>query len=284
MASKKWTDEELTYLDEQWGSKSIAAIARNLGRSVNGVKIKAVRRGLGSHLHSGTCITFNELLKVLGQASGYRERLRVWTEKGLKIKTHKVDKCSFRVVDIEDFWKFAENNRDLFDFSRFEKNSLGIEPDWVDAKRKADTKKCRLVKTHNEAWTPAEDSELIRLLKMHRYGYAELEQRLRRTAGAIQRRVIDLNLKERPVKAYNHNKWTEEQVKTVIDMILSGNGYSIIAIEVAKSTKAVKGKVYALFGSENLDKVRERMEKYENHKNIITHKETQISCNTHKRQ
>jgi len=254
--AKNWTAEEFDLLDEQWGYKSIATIARNLGRSINAIKIKAARRGLGSHLHSGTCITFNELLKTLGQAGGYSEKLRVWTEKGLKIKTHKVDKCSFRVVDIEDFWKFAENNRELFDFSRFEKNSLGVEPEWADRKRKADAKKRRLVKPHNEAWTPAEDSELIRLLKMHRYGYAELEQRLSRTAGAIQRRVIDLNLKERPVKAYNHNKWTSKQIDKLIDMIIDSEDYSAIALEVDKSSKAVKGKVYSLFGTEKLDKVR----------------------------
>ncbi len=260
-SNKNWTAEEFALLDEQWGCKNIATIARNLGRSINAVRLKASLRGLGSHLHRGTHITFNELLKTLGWVSGYGEVYRVWKEKGLKIKQHKVDKCSFRVIDIEDFWKFAENNRELFDFSRFEKNSLGIEPDWVDVKRKADTKKRRLVKPHNEAWTPAEDSELIRLLKMHRYGYAELEQRLGRTAGAIQRRVLDLNLKERPVKAYNHNKWTPKQVDKLIDMIVNSENYSTIALEVGKSSKAVKSKVCSLFGTVRLDKVRENLKR-----------------------
>ncbi len=261
--NKKWTAEEYALLDDWWGRKSIVTIASNLGRSVNAVKIKAFQKGLGSHLHSGEAITFNELLKALGMSGGYSYRLKTWAEKGLKIRTHKVDKNSFRVVYIEDFWEFADKNRELLDFSRFERNSLGIEPDWVDIKRQNDTKKRRLTKPHNEAWTPAEDAELIRLLRMYRYGYAELEKRLNRTSGAIQRRVIDLNLKERPVKAENHIKWTSEQIDTLIDIISSGGGYSVIALEVGKSGKAVRGKVYSLFGTVKLDEVRKILKKLE---------------------
>lgn len=256
---KNWTAEELSILDESWGYTSIAAIASKLGRSVNAVKLKASRTGLGSHLHSGTCITFSELLKALGLTGSYSERLHLMTAKGLKIKKHKVNNCSFRVVDIEHFWKFAEKNRELFDFSRFGKNSLGIEPEWADIKRQEDIKKNLLIKPPEEKWTQAEDRELIRLLKMHRYGYAELEERLHRTSGAIQRRIIDLGLKERPVKADNHNKWTDEQKALLEEMILNGSSYTVISRSVGKSSKAVRGYVGRIYGSEKLDIVRKRI-------------------------
>lgn len=257
--AKNWTSEELTHLDEQWGSKSIAAIARNLGRSINAVKLKASRKGLGSHLHSGDCITFYELLKTLGQTGGYKDRLNICQDRGLKLKKHKVNNCSFRVVDIEDFWEFAEKNRELFDFSRFEKNTLGIEPEWVDIKRREDVKKNALIKQPEERWTESEDRELLRLLKMFRYGYAELEEKLRRTSGAIQKRIIDLGLKERPIKADNHKKWTTEQKSRLVEMILNGSSYTVISRCIGKSSKAVRGYVGRIYGSEKLDAVRERI-------------------------
>ena len=63
-------------------------------------------------------------------------------QNGLPVKWHRVKKNRFRVIDIEDFWKWAEKNKSLLDFSRFDKYTLGAEPDWVDEKRKADLKSC----------------------------------------------------------------------------------------------------------------------------------------------
>lgn len=60
---------------------------------------------------------------------------------GLPVKWHIVKNSRFRVIDIDEFFKWAEENKSILDFSRFEKYSLGAEPDWVDVKRKADYKK-----------------------------------------------------------------------------------------------------------------------------------------------
>lgn len=256
---KMWKPEELEYLQDKWGYSSVKAIAKALGRSENAINIKAVKLKLGAHLDSGQYLSLNQLLLTIGVTGGNSYFISTLQKRGLKIKRHKVRNCSFKVVDISDFWEFAEKNKELFDFSRLEQNVLGIEPKWVNIKRNEDVKKNRLQKPHNEEWTPAEDAELIRLLKMHRYGYAELEQRLRRTSGAIQRRVIDLDIKERPVRANPHSRWTDEQKKLVAQLIKKGSSYSTIAFEVGKSTKAVRGMVGRLFGTENLDKARERM-------------------------
>ena len=40
MGGKRWTTEELEYLRENWGNKSIATIAYTLGRSRNAVLVK----------------------------------------------------------------------------------------------------------------------------------------------------------------------------------------------------------------------------------------------------
>lgn len=93
-------------------------------------------------------------------------------------------------------------------------------------------------------------------MKEHKYTYPEISLRLRRSEGAIQRRVLDLDIKERPVKADNHNLWTVQQLETLCDMIKRGSNYESISLEIQKSTKAIRGKVFTCYLSENLNKVR----------------------------
>ena len=44
-AGKNWTREELDYIREVWGEKTVPEIAAKLGRSINAVKVKTVRLG-----------------------------------------------------------------------------------------------------------------------------------------------------------------------------------------------------------------------------------------------
>ena len=57
---KWWSNEEIEFLEDNWGYKSIPVIAKSLNRTINAVKVKAVRLGLGDHLDSGNYITFNK--------------------------------------------------------------------------------------------------------------------------------------------------------------------------------------------------------------------------------
>lgn len=165
-----------------------------------------------------------------------------------------------RIVYLEEFWEWAEKNRSFLDFSKMEPLALGEEPEWVDAQRRKDTKSFALQR--KDPWTQEEDSKLIFYLKQHKYGYAELSKLLQRSAGAIQRRCADLKLKERPVKADNHGEecaWTEEHFRLLCDGVKNGDSYMIISEALGKSEKAVRGKVYYDYFTENLDKVRDML-------------------------
>lgn len=130
---------------------------------------------------------------------------------GLPVKWHVVKKNRFRVIDIDAFWKWAEDNKSILDFSRFEKYSLGAEPDWVDVKRKADYKKLQLHGQHNAAWTKTEDDKLRYLLSKGTYTYSDLAAELRHSEGAIKRRILDLGINKKPVRCPPENgrrtKW-----------------------------------------------------------------------------
>ena len=200
----RWTAEEEEYLAENWGTLAIPTLARNLGRSEDAVVIRARRLGLGPFLDSGDYVSFNQLLvAVTGGNSGYGYKIKSWVEnRGFPLHYKRVGSQRWRIVYLKEFWKWAEKNRAFIDFSRMEPLALGEEPEWVAEQRRKDFETFALQR--KDPWTSEEDSRLIMLLKQQRYGYAELSQMLRRSAGAIQRRCGDLGIKERPVKADTH--------------------------------------------------------------------------------
>ena len=165
----------------------------------------------GAHLAGDTRISLNQLMlaiygkNMLGYTS---DRLIRY---GLPVKWHVVKKNRFRVIDIDAFWKWAEDNKSILDFSRFEKYGLGAEPDWVDVKRKADYKKLQLHGQHNAAWTKTEDDKLRYLLSKGTYTYSDLAAELRHSEGAIKRRILDLGINKKPVRCPPENgrrtKW-----------------------------------------------------------------------------
>jgi len=250
-----WKPSEKAYLSENWGTVSMGGLIRTLGRSEVAIMIMVQRLGLPPFLESGEYISFNRLIKtVTGKDKNYTHKSISWGEKrGLKICRKLRNRKRIKVVYLDDFWEWAEKNRAYIDFSQMEPLSLGVEPDWVSAQREKDFYQHSLKRT--DAWTPVEDSRLKYLLKKHRHGYAELEVELQRTSGAIQRRILDLGLKERPVKAED-SKWTDEHLDILTAGILGGDSYGAIGRMLGRSEKAVRGKVYNIFRTENADRVR----------------------------
>lgn len=194
--------------------------------------------------------------------SGYKEISWI-KNRNFPIKYKTNDKCKFKVVYINEFWEWAEKNRSFIDFSKMEENILGKEPDWVKQQRRVDYMATNAYKI--TPWTAAEDRYLLHLLRKFKYTYLDLSKKLKRTSGAIQRRICDLGYKERPIKADNKIAWTDDEIQQLIELIKQGMNYMLMAEIFNKSDKAIRGKVYREFGSEDLDKVRNALKEGEKH-------------------
>ena len=256
---RNWTKEETEYLSEHWGYVSVPSLCKALNRSENAIIIRVNRLGLPPFLESGDYITLNQLFIAVTGAkavSGYA--IQSWIKKrDFPVRTKRRNKCTTRIVYLSEFWQWAEKNRSFIDFSKMEPLALGEEPDWVAEQRRKDFRACGLQR--KDPWNAADDNNLQMLLKQYKYGYAELSKKLHRTAGAIQRRISDLNLKERPVKADSHTVWTDADFQALAAGIRAGDSYSDIGDIVGRSEKAVRGKVYSVYLTENADKVRAMM-------------------------
>lgn len=268
-SKKIWTPEEEQYLKEAWGSVSLKSIATHLGRSEGAVIVRVQRLHLPPAMQAGERMSWNYFMKLLHgdnyKGGNYNKQQLI--EKGFPVHKQTVrgqNGAKFTTVDIEEFWEFAEKHQYLFDFSKMEKNIFGPEPKWADKKRKRDIEQRQRVKT--TPWSQAEDDKLKRILKKGGYTYTEIATELMRTEGAVKRRIITLNIKERPERAVNQ-PWTPEEEQKLIDLVKQGFSWEVIGEQLNRSALCARGKYERLLNPEYFKRynrnAREGKEKHE---------------------
>lgn len=236
-----WTEDELNFLQEKWGVIKIETIARKLDRSYLSIKNKAFKSGLRDPRYCyADGLTINQLAEALNVSYGI---VGNWIDKYELPAKQKVFAKSNRVkiINYDDFWEWAEENKHMIDFARVEKYTLGPEPDWVDIKRKADILKKQVIKT--TPWTKEDDAKLLRLLRAFKYTYPEIAKRLKRSEAAVKRRCSDLRVKERPIRLNNHVKYTVEDEHIIEEMYEKGYCIDLIAQRLNKSALGLRGKM-----------------------------------------
>lgn len=255
---KLWTEEEELFLQNNWGAKSINNISKKLSRSYNSVANKANKLGLQSPTLHYDGITIAQLSKALGV---YFEISRMWINKYNLPAKKKVfsKKLKVEVITYKDFWEWAEQHKHLINFAHLEPYILGIEPEWVKEKREIDKGKFMIKKP----WTKKEVNRLINLVNSYKYTYPEIAELLKRPEASIQNKLVDLNIKARPLSLNKHIKYTDEEVVLMIRLLDKGYSFEAIAnvlnegkpSDCHKSVFGIKGKLKRMgfvFKSRNL--------------------------------
>lgn len=237
--ARNWTAEEKAYLEDNWGTLSMQALMAKLNRNKNAILIMVQRLDLGAFLDNGDYISYSQLLTALyglaEPSSAYRIN-KSWLDFPVRYK--RIHKNRFKVVRLDEFWAWAEENKRKIDFSKVEENILGAEPEWVKRKRKIDFE-CRMKVS---PWTKAEDVKLERMLLQHKYSYTDLSAEFNRTEDAIRRRIWDLALNARPVRAKSRARRPEE---VTILVFMYDEGWSIekIGQRLGRTGQSVRGKL-----------------------------------------
>lgn len=256
MKHKRWTQEEKDELAEHYGSVSLSRIAEKLGRSVGAIINMKNRLHLGAFLDNGDYITLNQLLKaVKGTEYGDGYARTSWIQnRGMPVINKRVGKCSFKVVRLDDFWKWAAKNRSFIDFSKMPELILGKEPAWVKEKRIKDTL-CNAIKK-TTPWTAFEDANLKYYVEEGKKTGHEIAQLLHRSYGAVVRRCKDIGIgNPKRITAHEHS-WSSKELDDVVKNILDATPYPLIAVRMNLSEKAIRGMMYRRFKTENQDKIR----------------------------
>ncbi|KGE20658.1 sigma-70 region 4 domain-containing protein [Paenibacillus wynnii] len=240
--AKNWTKEEIDYLQDKWGSISLKSISQNLGRSIDAVKLKAGRMGLGDSRMNFDGITVNQLALALDKS--YGQIVNYWVpDYGLPVRRKLfANTARVLVIGYEEFWKWAEQHKELLNLAKMEPNTLGAEPAWTKVKRKAD--QMRSQKTFQAVnWTPEEDQRLVQVLGTKGMTYPEVARLFDRSEASVKRRLHDLGVKVRPERLDNHTKYTPNEVQTLLRMAQEGYSYETIAQTLRKSALGVRGKL-----------------------------------------
>ena len=232
---KIWSNNDIELLIRLWDTNySLETIANKLNRSVYAIKVKACRLKLGPRIKYPEYISLYELLSILGMEKSYTHQKNKFIKFNAPLKRKNIKDRKVLCLKINDFWEWAYNNKLILNFSKFEKNSLGKEPEWVDEKRKSD----RLnpsKKNINRKWSTYEDNLLIAKVKSYKYTYKDLSEEFNRTESAIKTRLDYLGIKERPLMLDNTIKWTNEELEEAYKLHVEGYDNYYIANKLNKS-------------------------------------------------
>ena len=184
---RKWTEKEINYLLEKWGSSSIEKIAKYLKRKETAVIVKARKLGLKT-LYKGEYLTTPDIAAILGIT-----QQTVW--KWIKTNKFKISKKNILnrkmyLITLENLIKWLKDNQDSWDASKVELYALGIEPKWLIEKRKIDAKK---YKKRYKAWSKNEDFQLINMYKLG-YRAKDIAKEINRSVPAVNHRIRRLDI------------------------------------------------------------------------------------------
>lgn len=234
-----WTKEENNYLEDKVGKVKISTIAKNLNRTVNAVISQIERIGVANtKLESGK-ITGSELSRLCNVDS--HTVYDFWIKKKDLPAQFRVTKLKSRywLIDVEEFWEWAEKNKDLINFTKIDAHVLLPQPDWVELERKRDRR--TIPKRKQAKWTDAEDERLINMLNAG-YNRNEIADKMQRSERAIQRRISRLRESRRiPYKKVDL-RWTDKEIKIMIDLERQGFTDDVIAYELGREADHIRDK------------------------------------------
>lgn len=228
---RMWTEDEELLLGELWGNHSINYIAIKLKRTLDSVKIRAYRLGLGPAIENTEYLTVSDISDMLNVS---RDRItNTWVKLGLKLKKHKLsNKKWIYCITLEDLIEFLKANQNEWDSRKLEIYMLGFEDDWLIEKRKKDAKEKPFF---YHKWTPYEKQRAITLLKMKK-SYDEIAEELGRSSAAVAEMLRNEGY------AYQLSQfWRGHELKYLKDNYIDMN-YSDIAKHLGRTTKAVSAK------------------------------------------
>jgi hypothetical protein len=239
----KWIEEDEQMLRDYWGSTSIEKLAKKMKRSIFSLKVKAVRMGLGSMISNNLDeISINDISQMLGV--GLDRIYTTWINKGLKIKNIKITKnMSYMAVTWGNLIDFLKENQDDWDSKDLDKNMLGLEPDWLKAKRIKDFNNAPL---KYRKWTKEELVKIKSLLiagKDYKYIAKEVKRSEWAVANMLRNEGMSFRLskywkgKEMIFLKENYKEKTQEEIANILGRTKKAIGAKAEELGIQKRKK-----------------------------------------------
>ena len=195
---RTWTEEEENKMLEMVGVYNYNTIGIALGRSERAIQHRLLIIDTEDKTLLTGMMTAAELGRLVKRDKSYitkliKENGLPATQPNLRFKT--TEEKTFRwMIDPDKFWKWAEKNRDHFNFHQIEADSIPPEPSWVEEQRRVDYQK----PVTRKRWTEEDKKRAIELLDQG-YTRVEVAKVFNRSTSSI-RWVLDKHLEAKGIK------------------------------------------------------------------------------------
>jgi DNA-binding NarL/FixJ family response regulator len=235
---KIWTPKDDDNLEKLYGLIPYEEIATRLGRTIDAVKFRVRYLELGKSKDASEFLDVADLAKALGRKQGI---VREWILKNELPATYKIIALKKNVyrIDTNDFWKWCKNNLKFMKWEKYERNSLGKEPKWLDKVIK------EYYKSYNEnrqkKWSK-EDEAYLKLWEKQGIDHKKIAKRLKRSVASIESKLNKQGKKRQRINI----SWKPIEVETLLKMKKQGTDFKIIADELGRSRMSVTQKYIKL--------------------------------------
>lgn len=232
---KNWTQEEESYLMDNWGTMTIKNLARSLCRTEDAIIVRAKRLKLGSPYME--YLNANQASQILGVDS--HTVTDYWIQKcGLKAKRQAMRNMPMWRICIDDLTEWLEQNQDKWDSRKVELYALGQEPEWMKEKRRADMK---LPIQRFQKWTKKEEQLLMEYYRIGK-SKKEIGHILGRTESGIQRKISRLKESGKLERSKIICHWGDEEIGMLLELERQGLSDAEIAWELGREAEHIVDK------------------------------------------
>lgn len=246
--TKYYTEDDLFYLETNWGRLSIKTIANNLGRTEIAIKKKAYKLGLGGPLKHKSFLLVTDIVEVLGVE--LKTVYRYIDKCGLKSGTKHFSNRRYTSIQYKDLIHWLTNNKECWNACRVNRESLiamGMDINELDSKIKKDMEK------RKRTTFTKEDIKEIKILYKKPTRIKEIAIKLDKEFNSVKWMIYKLILsgelesnkgKSEMIRKTNDKGygWEEWQDKMLISEFRKGTLLKDIAIMVGKSYDATKNR------------------------------------------
>lgn len=171
---RAWTEQEEQYMLKKYVRQPIKRTAQKLNRTETSVKRKAAQLGINKHMDLFGIRTF---AKCFGVDNSVVLR---WVQKfKMPVTNYRFDNRNHYDIDLDEFWQWAKEHKELINWSKYECGSLALEPDWIRSE-----KQMYATPMTREKWTKSDLQKLRSLLRLKKT-YAEIATEMGRTYNSI---------------------------------------------------------------------------------------------------
>jgi hypothetical protein len=181
MGGRKWTDEEIAWIDENRSRKTPAQMAKRLKRSRAAVWSIMSKYGMKSYASDTDMLTLYHIYEITGVAAETIKRK--WIPNGLQVRKL----GTYQMVSQDDLLAYMRDHPEDWDASRLKNVTIFADAEWFDQYRDPPEKPAY-------HWT-AQDVETLKRMYTKGCDLHEISRVTGRTYYAVKRKLCQLREK-----------------------------------------------------------------------------------------